>query len=290
MIRKIVLLCCLLASQSVVAQGGRKEIEPYIDFLEGQIAAKEYILGLFDEYDIVVLCERSHGEMTQYELIQDLIADPRFIDECGNVLFETCSENYKGRIDSLLFAENLPASEVRARAMRITRDMSLWPWWTCSSVVPYFEHIYRVNQSLDRASKIELYPLDMTFDWNKTRTVEQRRQSLKGSRDSMMAVNTVRYLPAIFERGEKALIIQNHSHGFRETPGWYLTRLLEMVDRPIANVFIYNVATTDHPFGDDKKYALIQGGKWDAAFISVGKDFGFDLADSPFGGTISIMC
>lgn len=44
-------------------------LDPYVDFLKEQTtSAKDYILGLFDDYDIVILCERNHRDMTQYDL------------------------------------------------------------------------------------------------------------------------------------------------------------------------------------------------------------------------------
>jgi hypothetical protein len=197
-------------------------------------------------------------------------------------LFETCAENYKDRIDSLLFAEDLSDSEVRARAMSINRDMSFWQLWNLTSVIPYFEHIYRVNQSLDHDSKIELYPVDRTFDWSKIETPAQIEQfdETNKFRDSIMAVNTVRYLPGIFDRGEKALIIQNTSHAFLKRPGMYMDYLFKMVDRPVANVFIHSYAWFARDNGPNEPIHI---GKWDAAFMSVGEDFGFDFAESPFG-------
>ena len=54
-----------------------KKEDQYLDFLELQEkSAKEYVLDLFKEYDIVVLCERDHKEFTQYELFLDITTVP----------------------------------------------------------------------------------------------------------------------------------------------------------------------------------------------------------------------
>src|SRR6516225_2405867 len=64
-------------------------VDSYTTFLESQNeSAKDYILGLFNTHDIVIICERTHTEMTQYDLIADIISDKRFIDDVGNVFTE----------------------------------------------------------------------------------------------------------------------------------------------------------------------------------------------------------
>lgn len=273
----------ILLGTTLHGYAGVGNLPEYVEFLRRQKTAKEYILSLFERYDIVVLCERDHAEMTQYELIRELIGDPRFARDCGNIFIETCAENYKSRFDSLLLAEGLPDSSVRRKAMAIQRDMSFWPLWSCSSVIPFITDVYRQNQRLDSASKIRIYPIDRTFDWHRIETAAQIDEfdSTEVRRDSAMAANTVRYLPAVFARGKKALVIENNVHAFRKEPGNYLDHLSRMIRRPVANVFIHCLASTDS--WHDGTYGLIREGRWDAAFNAAGRDFGFDLAGSPFG-------
>lgn len=46
------------------------EIAPYVNFLKQQkLTAKDYLLSLFDRYDIVVFSERIHDELTQYAAV-----------------------------------------------------------------------------------------------------------------------------------------------------------------------------------------------------------------------------
>lgn len=55
------------------------EIKPYVNFLKTQnTSAKDYLISLFDRYDIVIFAERAHTEQTQYELLLDVFRDPRF--------------------------------------------------------------------------------------------------------------------------------------------------------------------------------------------------------------------
>jgi len=73
-----------------VPQEQDKPIEEYVEFIrEHNQNPVDYILGLFEHADIVVLCERSHNEITQYELITNTIKDKRFIENVGHVFLET---------------------------------------------------------------------------------------------------------------------------------------------------------------------------------------------------------
>lgn len=44
------------------------------------------MLSLFKTHDIVIICERDHRDITQYELYLDIISDPYFTSNVG-VLF-----------------------------------------------------------------------------------------------------------------------------------------------------------------------------------------------------------
>ena len=56
-------------------------------------------MELFDKYDHVILCERHHQEMTQDDMIFDLITDKRFVDKVGVVFTEIgCAESRKAWI------------------------------------------------------------------------------------------------------------------------------------------------------------------------------------------------
>ena len=67
----------LLIALFIFSCGNKTEEEQYLAFLKDQNdSAKEYVLNLFNEYDMVILCERNHKEFTQYELFRDIIKDP----------------------------------------------------------------------------------------------------------------------------------------------------------------------------------------------------------------------
>ena len=68
--RFLVIIEILLFSNLAFCQEYNPAITKYVNFLETQnTSAKDYVLELFKKFDVVVLCERNHGEMTQYDLI-----------------------------------------------------------------------------------------------------------------------------------------------------------------------------------------------------------------------------
>lgn len=83
------ILYALILSMSVIIANAQEPGGTYEDFLASQnLSAKEYILSLFKKYDIVILCERDHRELTQYDLILEVISDEQFRAEVGNVYTE----------------------------------------------------------------------------------------------------------------------------------------------------------------------------------------------------------
>ena len=69
-------------------------IKPYVDFLSHkQLPAKDYILSLFKNHDIVFICERDHRDITQYELYLDILRDPYFTNHVGVLFTEVGSRS-----------------------------------------------------------------------------------------------------------------------------------------------------------------------------------------------------
>ena len=84
--KRFIGLTFFLISMLAFCQKTNPELTKYVDFLEKQnVSAKDYVLGLFKKYDVVVLCERHHGEMTQYYLIYDIVSSPYFEKNVGNI-------------------------------------------------------------------------------------------------------------------------------------------------------------------------------------------------------------
>ena len=281
------MMACLLASLTMNAQQTDALLTSYETFLKNQqTSAKDYVLGLFDKYDIVVLCERDHREWTQYDLILDILADERFIRQVGQLYTEIGNVYHNEELNAFLQNNRLTQTEMDARALALHRDAYGASMWEKANYSYLLKGMHRINQSLPEKRKVSLFNLDLGIkDW-KTATVDEirLRDSLMPQRDSLLADNFFR----IYQKqgGGKALVIMNYRHAFlrdvfgRVNFGRFLT---EAYPGKVANVFISSFAVVNDP---KCPMRAIAGGRWDASFKKSGKlDVGFDIKDSPFGST-----
>ena len=281
------MMACLLASLTMNAQQTDALLTSYETFLKNQqTSAKDYVLGLFDKYDIVVLCERDHREWTQYDLILDILADERFIRQVGQLYTEIGNVHHNEELNAFLQNDRLTQTEMDARALALHRDAYGASMWEKANYSYLLKGIRRINQSLPKKLKVSLFNLDLGIkDW-KTATVDEirLRDSLMPQRDSLLADNFFR----IYQKqgGGKALVIMNYRHAFlRDVFGRvnFGRFLAEAFPGKVANVFISSFAVVNDP---KCPMRAIAGGRWDASFKKSGKlDVGFDIKDSPFGST-----
>jgi hypothetical protein len=93
----------VLLTKICFPQNYNPEISKYITFLDNQnTPSKKYVLDLFKKYDIVVLCERHHGELTQYELIYDIINSDYFQKNVGNIFTEVGASDNRQNVQTFL--------------------------------------------------------------------------------------------------------------------------------------------------------------------------------------------
>lgn len=276
-----------------------EEIEPYVSFLQQQKQSPvDYIMGLFEEHDMVILCERMHPETTQYDLFYDLISDPRFIARVGNVFTEIGTGSMRGEVHDFLFSENLTEREIEKAALNIWRDLTWSPLWEKGNFFDFLKRLYSLNSSLAPGKKVNLYFSDMPFSWEGM-TEEKYREFNRTMRhrDRIMAKQITDKFDEIRQSGEnrkKALVIMNYRHAFNDRFPWPRgdnieggdntgRYLFEAYPGKVANVMINSMAI--QVGNTDRKVILrmIQNGKWDAAFeVADNRSVGFDFADSPF--------
>ena len=292
--KKLFLFCFCLIFQSISAQ--KQEMSPYLSFLEKQkTSSVDYVIGLFEKYDIVILGERDHRDTTQYELIEKIIEDPRFIKKVGNVFTEVGACNrtewanrvLKGKYDSELQFEDTLRT--------LYREIDSEVIWEKYNYWKYLKSIHRINKDLPKKKKITVYFTDMAYDWTQCYTPEQRKRDYQiyfwgEVRDSIMGGNFVRYYNQILadkkQFRKKALVILNLPHAFRafqESNSEWLSPAAHYIFQSypgrVANVMI----NCWDPYEQGRE-RLISNGKWDAAFRSFGNPaVGFDLEGSPFG-------
>lgn len=273
-------------------------LTPYVDFLGKQkSSAKDYILGLFRDHDIVVLCERDHREITQYDLFLSVIRDPWFLDSVGNIFTEVGTISQASEVNSFIHAENLTLDSIERAVIRFQRNCSEFVYWAKTNYAYFVRSLHDLNQTLPTEKKINLFNSDVPIDWSTIDSVGVRtlHEHLAETRDSIMASQIIQKFDQIREeRGgrHKALVIMNYRHAFRHAvKGRTIpvfrnagTFLYERYQGLFANVFVNNYALVSARSDNDVSVGAIQDGRWDAAFKAARvKDAGFAFRDSPFG-------
>lgn len=278
---------CFLFSSALYAQQTDSLLTSYCNFLKKQrTSAKEYVLGLFDKYDIVVLCERDHREWTQYDLILDILADKRFAKQVGNLYTEIGNVHHNEELNGFLHNGKLTQAEADAKVMELHRAAYGASMWEKANYSYLLKGMHRINRTLPRKQQVNLFNLDIGIkDWQTVTPDEIRlRDGLMAQRDSILADNFFRLYQK--QGAGKALVIMNFRHAFlkdifgRVNFGRFLA---EAYPGKVANVFISSFALVN---SQDSPMRAIAGGRWDASFKKSDKlDVGFDLKDTPFGST-----
>ncbi len=282
------LVISLILTATATAQSRQhisdRAILPYTTFLNSQhTSACNYIIELFEQYDIVILCERDHREITQYNLILEVLSHPYFIGNVGQAYFEIGNTSYNDTINRFLHNNELSQQTIYRNILNFHRNIYSPALWEKTNYSYLLEGVYNINKNLDVCDRINIYGLEQGVNWD-TATVDLIRQRnvacSVANRDSVLAANFTTY----YERAgsNKALIILNYRHAFtidiagRHNAGRYIKD--QYGDR-VANVYINSFVIRN----DNNIYAA-QNGLWDAAFTLSGKDnIGFDLQGTPFG-------
>ncbi|TGV04346.1 hypothetical protein [Flavivirga rizhaonensis] len=260
------------------------KINKYVDFLENNNnTAKDYILDLFVNNDLVILCERDHRENTQYDFLKELISDSRFIKNVGNIFFETGMRNLNPELNDFVHSENLSEKEVEEKLIELQRKSDCFPLWEMYNFYYQNKEIYTINQSLPNHEKINIYPVDVAVNLDSL-SVDYLEDFWNGdsdNRDKLMAEYIIEKFEKIKNsnaKRKKALVIMNYRHAYNKN--FQMSNkemiynvgafLFEKYPNKTANVLINSV--------------IIQGGKWDASFkVANNEDSGFDFKNSPFG-------
>lgn len=283
------LLFFLLSTRCLLAQSPSSgALDVYTDFLQTQqVSAKDYILNLFDRYDIVVLCERDHREITQYDLILDILRDDRFA-AVGNACFEIGPTTNNEALDAFVHNRELTGEEAAAAALRIQRNSYGAALWEKANYAYYIEGVQQINRLRSPERQIHLAGLDIGVDWATATDADIRRRDslVSEARDSILAANFIRIHAERHPSG-KSLVVLNFRHAFlqdlfgRRNAGRFIA---EAFPGRVANVYLNSFALRRNSETRRPEIAALADGKWDAAFLKAGKsDVGFDFADSPFG-------
>lgn len=250
----------------------------------------DYIMNLYDSVDVVVLGERDHRDTTQYDFINRLISDPRFIEKVGYVYTEVGTVNTAPICERTVTADYKDYSEFRDSALSQIRIEDFYSIWEKYNRYQLLENLYRLNSTLPKDKRVILRGTDLAFDWKDYNDVESYRKFLNeevnggNRRDSAMADNFLKMFKAQPERGgyHKALLITNAPHAIKDplyfNEGYIISRDLG------DNVRTVLMNWTEWWRHGDEVLRPWLGGIPDSAYVASGRlDLGFNLAESPIG-------
>lgn len=290
----IALFLYSLTIPSVCAQSVLSEYVRCLDEGEDPI---EYVFNLFETSDVVILGERDHRDVTQYELINKLIADHRFAERIGYVYTEVGVVNMTERANKLIKGIFRTDDEYKKAKLDYLRDEDYNFCWEKTNRSYFIDNLYCVNSQLPNEIKITLGLTDVEFDWYKAKSPAKYRkwyykytvadsEGKNDVRDKSMAKNFIKQ----YKRQKpingcrKALLITNQPHAINnksaKNEGYIIKK--ELGNDKVKIVCLNWVDF----FNFSGPRELIDQGKWDAAFeITECKPFGFSINDTPFGKT-----
>jgi hypothetical protein len=273
------------------------EVQPYVSYLKDNAKPPlEYVMELFETYDLVILSERTHPETTQWEFIYKLTSDPKFIESVGQIFTEYGSVSQQLSLEKFMNTNNLGEKEVERKVIEILRNFPIWPnGWNNNNIFDYLKKIYHLNQSLAVDKRVKINFSDVPWQWEgKTKKdYDLFWKKEIPNRDRIMANRIISKFHEILEsdsKRKKALVIMNTRHAYK-TGGSFNTGdcIFKEFPRKTANVMFNMTASnfitdTKGEYGQSTTSFPVQDGKWDAAFWMLGNSpLGFDFMHSPFG-------
>lgn len=266
-----------------------EKLNEYMDFLQSMPESpKDYIFRLFETYDNVVVCERDHRDMTQYELYFDIVTDERF--QGGNILMEVGVSNAFEEINDFLRDKSLSEDQVEQRLISILRRIDYYPLWEKTNYPVFLRKLHYYNRELPQEKQVTVYPVDVPFSWeemdNRREYERFRRQFARyPGRDSVMGLQMVERIGQIAadpSRNKRCLILMNNYHADFNVSRSASAYVKRAFPEETVNVMV-SWMRQDREQG---RYFLLDEGRWDAAFKWMGiREAGFDLAGTPFGRT-----
>jgi uncharacterized RDD family membrane protein YckC len=270
-----------------------EECENYI--LANSQNPVDYVFGLFEKYDLVVLCERMHSEYTQYQLISEIITDKRFVEKVGNIYTECGSRSFQDTLDNYLRTDfkNVDLLD-KATAILQRNSNSVWPLWTNTNLFDLLKTVNNQNANLPDSLKTNWHFTDIQTNWQ-TITPLNYQKHKRSVRDDEMANRIYAKYKDICSTNKsrkKGLVIMNFRHGFGHMSVKQEIKidhsfksinaaaiLMDSLPGKVCNVMLNTISLKCGYL-----YTPIQKGKWDRAFSELkNPNIGFDFADSPFG-------
>jgi hypothetical protein len=168
------------------------------------VAAKDGVLAAFKAHPIVGLGDY-HGLAQEEDFYADLIRDPRFAQDVGNVVVEFGGAAHQDIIDRYVNGGDVPYAELR----KVWTDVVGWiPTVKDVGLVNVFAAVRNRNLSLPPDKRIHIWLGEPPIDWSAVTTTAdwQKYQRLRDSYPANIVVKE------ILAKGRKALVIYGTGH------------------------------------------------------------------------------
>ena len=292
---KVYVILALLVTSTLSSIAQNNKVDDFVlSINEKGKTPVDYIFDQFKAADIVVIGERDHRDTTQYELILDILKDPRFVKEVGYVYTEVGCVNRTSEVNKLIKGKFQTNEDFMNHLYAYLRTGEVfYPLWEKFNRVQFLKGLYEINRN--NRQKITLGLTDCAFSWDEIDSAQEYKDFYYSPaceyRDSTMVANFAQmYDKQKPKKGKrKALIITNHPHAINATMAkreyhrqgkW----MKEHYGEDRVKIILLNWA--EFRFYDGKTMPLIAGGLWDAAFEEIDcKPFGMDIKGTPFGNT-----
>jgi hypothetical protein len=193
--------------------------------------ALDGIFAAFQQHPLVGLGD-AHGLAEEGELYRQIVRDPRFAEDVGNVVIEAASATHQATLDRYLDGRDVPRAELR----KVWSDVVGWSKPPPIMYAQFLAAVREVNLKLPRAKRIKVWAGEPPADWSAIKKREDWEPLL-------MRRNS--YPAAIIEdhilgQGKKALVIYGalHFYGMPTPPGVPPNPALKrLVERRAPNAF-----------------------------------------------------
>ena len=256
------------------------KVKPYVAFLKEHAQdPKEYLLSLFDKYDIVVLCENLHCEDTQWDFIYEVVTDTQFVKKAGHIFTEYGCVKDQPKVDSFMqtsFADSVSIAQATATLLD----------YMYGNFYSFMRKLYYFNQTLPDSMRIQEHFTDILSEKYLSAayydTMLNNRNIVKYNRDSLMAQVVIDW----YEQTKgKCLVVTNYRHAFAfrnttdmELYGNEAQYIYTKFPKKMTNVLFHGCCS------NGIYQAPIRHGLWNRAMKNNGNiPVGFNLEGSPFG-------
>ena len=197
------LLCPFVMCLFPLAAFSQKmEVRPYIEFVGNHgMNPVDYVFKLFESNDIVILGERDHRDMVQYELFIRIISDQRFVERVGNIFTEVGVHNVTKEANSVLKGKYASEAEFEQALRVLYRKLDYEPLWEKTNFWTFLSSIHRINTFLPLEKNLNIFFTDISFDWEACRTSDDRARFIKRLRSIRM------YIPVLFFTGDRKSVV-----------------------------------------------------------------------------------